>query len=208
MRISELSRRSGVPLPTIKYYLREGLLPPGRQTAPNQASYDEQHVRRLRLIRALVEVGRLGLADVRRVVQAAADEAVPIGRAIGIAHRALDTSTPDRAADSDMAQALSDVDDYLRNRRWQVAPDAPARRALAGALDALRQLGRPASVDVLDPYADIADRLAKFELRATPDGTSRSETIEFAVIGTVVFEAALVALRRLAQEHHSRRRFR
>ena len=31
MRIAELSNRSGVPVPTIKYYLREGLLPFGRQ---------------------------------------------------------------------------------------------------------------------------------------------------------------------------------
>src|SRR5438093_343383 len=30
MRISELSRRSGVPVATIKYYRREGLLPEGR----------------------------------------------------------------------------------------------------------------------------------------------------------------------------------
>lgn len=29
MRISELSRRSGVPMATIKYYRREGLLPEG-----------------------------------------------------------------------------------------------------------------------------------------------------------------------------------
>lgn len=31
--------------------------------------------------------------------------------------------------------------------------------------------------------------------------------MEAVVVGTVVFEAALVALRRLAQEHHSARRF-
>ena len=31
MRLAELSERSGVPTATIKYYLREGLLPPGRQ---------------------------------------------------------------------------------------------------------------------------------------------------------------------------------
>ena len=29
MLMAELSRRSGVPVATIKYYLREGLLPPG-----------------------------------------------------------------------------------------------------------------------------------------------------------------------------------
>ena len=37
MRMAELSRRTGVPVPTIKYYLREGLLPPGERTSPNQA---------------------------------------------------------------------------------------------------------------------------------------------------------------------------
>jgi DNA-binding transcriptional MerR regulator len=31
MRMSDLSRSSGVSVTTIKYYLREGLLPPGRQ---------------------------------------------------------------------------------------------------------------------------------------------------------------------------------
>ena len=42
--MGELSRRSGVPIPTIKFYLREGLLPPGVATAANQADYDEEHL--------------------------------------------------------------------------------------------------------------------------------------------------------------------
>ena len=70
MRIAELSRRAGVPVPTVKYYLREGLLPPGRATAPTQAQYDETHEQRLRLVRALVEVAGLSLAAVRRVLAA------------------------------------------------------------------------------------------------------------------------------------------
>ena len=41
MRISELSTRSGVPVPTIKYYLREGLVPEGARSSPTQAEYDE-----------------------------------------------------------------------------------------------------------------------------------------------------------------------
>ena len=56
MRIGELSKAAGVPVPTIKYYLREGLLAPGELTSPNQASYGEAHIRRLRLIRALVDL--------------------------------------------------------------------------------------------------------------------------------------------------------
>jgi len=42
---------------TIKYYLREGLLRPGEAVGATQASYDEGHVERLRLIRVLREVG-------------------------------------------------------------------------------------------------------------------------------------------------------
>ena len=47
MRISDLSRASGVTIPTIKFYLREGLLPSGDRTARNQATYEAAHVRRL-----------------------------------------------------------------------------------------------------------------------------------------------------------------
>ena len=46
MRIAELSQKTGVPVPTIKYYLREGLLPAGELTSPNQAHYDDRHVQR------------------------------------------------------------------------------------------------------------------------------------------------------------------
>jgi DNA-binding transcriptional MerR regulator len=44
MRISELSARSGISVPTIKFYLREGLLPPGSPRAVNQADYGEPHL--------------------------------------------------------------------------------------------------------------------------------------------------------------------
>src|SRR5205823_11902088 len=68
MRIAELSQRSGVPIPTIKYYMREGLLYPGERTSRNQARYTESHIQRLRLIRALVDVGHLSIAATREVV--------------------------------------------------------------------------------------------------------------------------------------------
>ena len=37
MRVAELSRRTDVSVASIKYYLREGLLPAGERTGPNQA---------------------------------------------------------------------------------------------------------------------------------------------------------------------------
>jgi DNA-binding transcriptional MerR regulator len=38
MWIAELSRQTEVPVATIKYYLREGLLPAGELSSPNQAA--------------------------------------------------------------------------------------------------------------------------------------------------------------------------
>ncbi len=64
MRMAALSEASGVPVPTIKFYLREGLLPPGHRTSPNQSQYDDEHVRRLALIRSLTEIGGYSLATV------------------------------------------------------------------------------------------------------------------------------------------------
>ena len=41
IKMSELSKRSGVPGPTIKHYIREGLLPgPEVRTSRNMAYYD------------------------------------------------------------------------------------------------------------------------------------------------------------------------
>ena len=41
MLMAELSRSSGVPVATIKDYLREGLLPPGTATSATRAEYGE-----------------------------------------------------------------------------------------------------------------------------------------------------------------------
>lgn len=89
MRIGELSRRTGVPVPTIKYYVREGLLPPGELSSPNQASYDDGHERRLRLIRALLEVGGLSVAAIGDVLVAIDDKEQPVHKLLGAAAQRL-----------------------------------------------------------------------------------------------------------------------
>lgn len=204
MRISELSRASGVPIPTIKFYLRERLLPAGRRVATNQADYGQGHVRRLRLIRALAEVGGLPLATVRRVLGAVDDPSLPMHEALGIARRAL-APEPAEQHDPAVAEARAEVDRFLEDLAWQVSPDAPGRDELAVALATLRRVGWPdADTRLFTHYARTADRLAAREVqRTTPAGATRAETMERVVIGTVVFDGVILALRRLAQEHHS-----
>ena len=73
MKISELSAGTDVPVATLKYYLREGLLQPGEALSRTSASYGDDHVERVRLIRALTGVGGLSLATTRQVLEVIAD---------------------------------------------------------------------------------------------------------------------------------------
>jgi DNA-binding transcriptional MerR regulator len=205
MRISDLSRESGIPIPTIKYYLREGLLPPGRRTARNQAAYDDGHLRRLRLVRVLVDVGGLTLAAVRRVLEILERPDEPLHEALAAAHTALRRDAP--APDGQLEPVRAETDAWLTTLGWSLHPHNPARDDLAAALLALRRLGWEVGPEVFGRYAPHADALAEAEIAYVAASPDRESAIQSTVIGTVVFERALLALRRLAHEHHSRRRF-
>jgi DNA-binding transcriptional MerR regulator len=207
VRIAELSRRADVPLATVKYYLREGLLPAGAATARNQAEYGDEHVRRLRLIRAMREVGELGIERIRTVLAAIDDESLDRHSVFGVAARALESQqAPAAEVDDETRAALDEVDRFLRRRNWAIRRDAGPRLELASALVALRRLGRDADTDAFTPYADVAERLADLEVASIPATAPPAQAVEQMVVGTIVFGAILDALRRLAHEHHSARR--
>jgi AcrR family transcriptional regulator len=66
--VSELSRQTGVKVPTIHMYLRRGLLPEPIREAGNRFLYDRRHVDVLRLIRLLRERRQLPLDDIARAL--------------------------------------------------------------------------------------------------------------------------------------------
>lgn len=203
MRISELSHRSGVSIASIKFYLRDGLLPPGVATATNQADYDERHVGRLRLIRTLRDVGGLDLARVGRITAAIDDEALEPHAVFGVVQRALAAGPDAQASDPELTAADAEVGRLLEDLGWEVSANAPPRRPLAQALVALRRAGRPVDASIFRRYAEAIAPLAEWEVGVVPVGGDPSESVERMAVGTVVFEAALVALRRLAHEHFS-----
>lgn len=51
MRIGDLAEATGTPAETIRFYEREGLLPPPRRTGNNYRAYQPVHVERLAFIR-------------------------------------------------------------------------------------------------------------------------------------------------------------
>lgn len=71
LKMSELAEASGVPVPTIKHYLREGLLPEPVKTSRNMAYYPPEFVDRIKLIKRLQEERYLPLKAIKDVLDAA-----------------------------------------------------------------------------------------------------------------------------------------
>ncbi|MGW7248135.1 MerR family transcriptional regulator [Streptomyces decoyicus] len=211
MRLAELSERSGVSTATIKYYLRERLLPPGRRITATQSEYDEEHLRRLRLVRALIQVGRIPVGTAREVLAAVEDDSRDQLSRLGTAVEALphgpepDESDPSTAVGRRTATAL------MRQVGWRfslgIADEFPAFRMLVGAIAALHRLGYACDLPHLLPYAQQAAQLAVADLDLVEEFTTPAEQVEAAVALTVLYEPVLLSLRRLAEAEESNRRF-
>ncbi|HVD37662.1 MAG TPA: MerR family transcriptional regulator [Solirubrobacterales bacterium] len=75
LRMRELAEASGVPGPTIKHYLREGLLPEPVKTSRNMAYYPPEFVDRIKLIKRLQEERYLPLKAIKTVLDEDPDRA-------------------------------------------------------------------------------------------------------------------------------------
>lgn len=199
MWMSELAAASGLPVATVKFYLREGLLPPGEATGATRARYDDSHVKRLRLIRALTEVAGLRLDAVRAVLATIDDDTRSFHEAMGSVHHRLSSGTESASPD-----ALAQVDALVARRGWHLHEPNPHRLALARALDALAGLDHAADDALLDDYATAAQSVAERDVA----GVARDDRVagaEHAVVGTLLLEPVLLLLRRMAQEDASAR---
>jgi len=193
MRISELAQATGVPVHTLKYYLREGLLMPGEATSRTRAEYGTEHVERVRLVRALVEHGGVGIAGVRSVLEALA--APPLSRhdLLGVAACALPTPGDDGPVSDEVTALLSDLG-------WPVSRQAPAVRALSAAVAAAREAGVPLPASTLRRYAQAMIGVAAVDLDEASTTRTPAAAVHMVVVGTVMVDPVLVALRRVAQE--------
>jgi DNA-binding transcriptional MerR regulator len=199
MRISELAETTGVPVHTVKYYLREGLLMPGEATSRTRAEYGPEHVERVRLVRALVEHGGVGIAGVRAILTALAAPPPSRHELLGVAHAALPTPGDDGPVSDEVSALVADLG-------WGVCAGAPATRALTAAVAAARAAGVPVSGETLRRYAEAMAEVAAVDVDmalSAPDPAAAMHTV---VLGTVMVDPVLVALRRMAQEAVSAQR--
>lgn len=202
MRMSQLCEASGVPVPSIKFYLREGLLPAGERTSANQSQYGDEHVERLRLIRALIEVGGLSVATAGRVLEAVDATDLPLSYVFGVAQYAI--SDTDLYADIDEpTEGTARVDALIDEMGWVVSDENPGRRGAARVLDSYRSLGQAGIAGFLPEYARAAEIIARADLAAVARHDDVGDMAETVVVGTVLGDALNAGLRRIAQEHVS-----
>jgi len=210
MRISKLAEQTEVPLATLKYYLREGLLHPGRSTARTQAVYDSTHVERVRLVRALIESAGLSLGSVRDVLAVldhppatrhdllgAAQDVLLIGEGRhsdpGDEQQAAPAGAP---ADPWVARAA----ELVAGRGWCTG-DEPLVHRLAEQLRAASAAGIDLTDDHLAALAQAADVVAAADIASVP--AAPGAAVHQVVVGTLLTDPVLLTLRRLAQQQAS-----
>lgn len=201
MRMSQLSTASGVPVATIKYYLREGLLPAGVATSANQTDYSDEHVRRLKLIRALIQIGGLTVATARTVLEAVDTPDLPLTHIFGVAQHSI--SGADLYDPVEDGSGTAKVAALIERRGWAVEADNPGARGAARVLDAYERIGHPELAEIWDGYADGAELIATADLEAIARLSEVSAMAETVVVGTVLGDALVASLRRMAQAHVS-----
>ncbi len=210
MKIKQLSERTGVPLSKIKYYIREGLLPAGVRSAPNQASYDESHIDRLDLIRGLRDVAGLSVEVVRQVLLALDKPkrgVDPVEIAL-LQRPGMTTGLEAVENEPEYQRALAETRDFIRGLDWYTGNFGEGYiRIMADAVYRTRQYLWPDySIENLEPYARAAWRTSEFDVTMVPGDDSPIPALDdpmtnatrLAILGTILSEPLMMALRSYA----------
>jgi DNA-binding transcriptional MerR regulator len=198
MRISELSERSGIPVATLKFYIREGMLPRGEATSATSAEYDEHHLVRLRVIAALAGVRGLPLARVRDILELIDepldDARETIGRAVDALPPYDDVSDLATPGDDGHARAAIEAMGLTYDPRFA------AVHQLEIAIRAVQDAGLPWDEPTLRRYAEPMRDVGLAEVVPIAR-ISRDDVTAYAVLGTALYEPVMLALRRLVHQH-------
>lgn len=198
MKISEAAREGGVSVSTFKYYVRVGLVPEGVRLSENQTAYEESHVQRVRLVRALLETGGLSIDAAKAVVATLDSRPDSLAHTFEAAQHALGTISP--ASTTPSGGARSAAEELARAQDWRVTPENPGFDMVARVLDGFGAIGFRPAPDYLQAYASAAFSIATADVAALQTRDRPELIAELMVVGTVLGDALVAGLRRLAQE--------
>ena len=209
MKIGELARRSGVPIATLKFYLREGLIAPARKSGRTMAWYHPSTVERIQSIRELQERQFLPLDVIRQTIDradaAADDHAIAEGIAEVLIRR---TGKRARSRAEVLAHGAKEAElEWLQRAGIAVADADGCYRgddlAVLQTLGAARRSGLAADIlpfEILGDYMVALNRLVEVELRMFRSGViGRAKPAEVAKLTKAAAELSerlVVLLRR------------
>jgi DNA-binding transcriptional MerR regulator len=165
----ELAAASGVPGPTIKHYLREGLLPEPVKTSRNMAYYPPEFVERIKLIKRLQEERFMPLKAIKNVL----DEDPERARAmLELGDQILDRALAGERSRTSAAEA---------RKRYGVPKEVLDRLAEIGVLTPNSRGYTPSDVQIIEAISRF--RAGGYD-----------EQIGFTVYDTLRYKAALEEL--------------
>jgi MerR family transcriptional regulator, copper efflux regulator len=88
MRIGELARRTAVGIDTVRYYEREGLLPPAQRLPSGYRTYTAEDMRRIRFVRRAKALG-FTLPEIRDLLSLAGNDGRDMAELKAIARQKL-----------------------------------------------------------------------------------------------------------------------
>jgi DNA-binding transcriptional MerR regulator len=209
LKIGELAERSGVPIATLKFYLREGLIAPVRKSGRTMAWYHPSTVGRIRSIRELQERQFLPLDVIRQTIdradEAADDHAIAEGIVEVLIRR---TGKRARSRDEVLARGAKELELEWLQRAGLAVPDEDGSYrgddlALLQTLGAARRSGLAADIlpfEILGDYLVAINRLVEIELRMFRSGVigraKPGEVAKLTKAATELSERLVVLLRR------------
>ncbi|WP_152354191.1 MerR family transcriptional regulator [Brachybacterium subflavum] len=210
MLLNELARASGTSTASIKYYRRQGLLPPGRRLTATRFDYGREHLERLALIRALRELARAPIEDIR-VLTTVIDEGRPLVKALEIA-QAIATGLPARLHEEPPPEGEDPRVAALIGAMGWADVGSGSRVALDRLLGTMGAEGVASDLPTLLRYARPLEEIAREDLagiRSAPQGPrgasssassgpSTDAIVRRALIGSLAFTQLTVVLRALA----------
>ena len=183
VKIGELARRAGVPVATVKYYVREGLIGPTRKSGRTMAWYEPALATRIRAIKDLQHEHYLPLDVIRETIDRDRDQPDEVAAAEAIAG-VLSRHAGRRSLTRDELLARGTA---ARELDWLAAvglarPIGPDQRyqgddlALLTTLGAARRAGLAVEMlpfDILQDYLVAIRALVDVELRMFREGVIR-----------------------------------
>lgn len=214
MRMRELEQASGVGRETIRYYIREGLLPEPDRTSRNSAFYTTEHVTRLRAIKRLQEERFLPLAVIRSLLDSddgdrwLAPDAFPMLDALLAARLEAGgmARLPVAAVAEQLGIEMRIIDEHIATGMVSIEADGTmsARDAsILGAFKELNDIGFTEDLGFTNVqmrfYLDFIEWVTNQEMRLFLQGTaghvSEAQALDMAERGVSVINDLLSQLR-------------